>query len=82
MKLAAWICLLLPLASAVLITVGGTRISRRLAGYISTLTTMGAFAAAAVAFFVMVGEDPASRSHVTTSWTASTTSGSRCSSTS
>jgi NADH-quinone oxidoreductase subunit L len=68
-KTAAWICLLLPLASAVLITLGGTRISRRLAGYISTVTTMGAFTAAAVAFFVMVGEDPASRSHVTTSWT-------------
>ena len=69
MKAAAWICLLLPLASAVLITLGGTRISRRLAGYISTLTTMGAFAAAVVAFFTMWGEHAASRTHVTTSWT-------------
>ncbi len=69
MKAAAWICLLLPLASAVLITLGGTRISRRLAGYISTLTTMGSFAAAAVAFFTMWGEHVSSRTHVTTSWT-------------
>jgi len=43
---AAWTCLLLPLASTVVITRGGTRISRRLACYSSTLTTMGAFAAA------------------------------------
>ena len=69
MKAAAWICLLLPLASAVLITLGGTRISRRLAGYISTLTTMGSFVAAVVAFFTMWGEHAASRTHVTTSWT-------------
>jgi NADH-quinone oxidoreductase subunit L len=69
MKAAAWICLLLPLASTVAITLGGTRISRRLAGYISTLTTMGSFAAAAVAFFVMWGEHSTSRTHVTTSWT-------------
>ena len=59
MDAAAWICLLLPLASAVLITLGGTRISRRLAGYISTLTTMGAFAAAVVAFVEMLGQEHA-----------------------
>ena len=35
MAAASWTCLLLPLASAVLITLGGTRISRRAAGYIS-----------------------------------------------
>jgi hypothetical protein len=32
MNAAAWTCLLLPLASTVLITAGGTRVSRRLAG--------------------------------------------------
>src|SRR5690242_10608030 len=69
MKIAAWICLLLPLASAILIALGGTRISRRVAGYISTLTTMGAFAAAVVAFVVMWGDDAGSRTQVTTSWT-------------
>jgi NADH-quinone oxidoreductase subunit L len=66
---AAWTCLLLPLASTVLITLGGTRISRRLAGYISTLTTMGAFAAAVVAFVQLLDKDPENRIHLTTSWT-------------
>ena len=66
---AAWVCLLLPLASAVALTVGGTRVSRRLAGYVATLATMGAFVAAAVAFFTMLGESPEDRAHATTSWT-------------
>jgi NADH-quinone oxidoreductase subunit L len=66
---AAWTCLLLPLASTVVITLGGTRISRRLAGYISTLTTMGAFAAAVVAFVQLLDKDPENRIHLTTSWT-------------
>src|SRR5256714_6313939 len=69
MKAAAWICLLLPLASAVLITLAGTRISRRVAGYVSTLSTMGAFAAAVVAFVQMLGESSGDRGHLTTSWT-------------
>src|SRR4051812_13150057 len=66
---AAWTCLVLPLASTVAITLGGTYISRRVAGYISTLTTMGAFAAAVVAFVKLLGESPAHRTHLTTSWT-------------
>ena len=69
MQAAVWICLLLPLASAVGITLKGTRISRRFAGYISTLTTMGAFAAAAFVFVRMLGEGAGGRGHVTTSWT-------------
>ena len=69
MRAATWICLLLPLASAIAITLGGTRISRRLAGYISTVTTFGSFAAALVVFIGMLGESASSRSHLTTSWT-------------
>ena len=46
MAAAAWICLLLPLASTVAIMLGGTKLSRRAAGYVSTVTTMGALAAA------------------------------------
>jgi NADH-quinone oxidoreductase subunit L len=69
MSAAVWTCLLLPLASTVAITLGGTRISRRVAGYISTLTTMGAFAAAVVAFVKLLGESPEQRRHLTTSWT-------------
>jgi NADH-quinone oxidoreductase subunit L len=66
---ASWICLLLPLASAVAITAAGTALPRRVAGYISTLTTMGAFAAAVVAFAEMAGKGAAHRGTATTSWT-------------
>jgi len=38
MAAAAWVCLLLPLASALAITSGGTAIPRRIAGYVSTLS--------------------------------------------
>jgi NADH-quinone oxidoreductase subunit L len=69
MREGAWVCLLLPLASAFAITLARTRISRRVAGYISTLTTMGSFVAAAVAFFAAWGDNPESRVQVTTSWT-------------
>jgi NADH-quinone oxidoreductase subunit L len=67
MRTAAWICLLLPLASALAITLSGTRISRRVAGYVSTATTFGAFIAALVDFFSLWGSHD--RSHLTTSWT-------------
>jgi NADH-quinone oxidoreductase subunit L len=69
MKAAAWICLLLPLASTILITLAGTRTSRRAAAYLSTLTTMGSFAAAVVALVQMLGESADHRGHLTTSWT-------------
>ncbi len=69
MNAAAWICLLAPLAGALAIALAGGSISRRVAGYISTGTTMVAFAAAIVAFVIMLGESPDARSHVTTSWT-------------
>ncbi len=69
MKAAAWVCLLLPLASTLAIAFAGTGISRRVAGYISTVTTMGSFAAAVVAFAQMWGESVSQRGHVTTSWT-------------
>jgi NADH-quinone oxidoreductase subunit L len=69
MSAAAWTCLLLPLASAVLITVLGTSISRRTAGWISTLSCAGAFAAAVVAFVEMTSRSPENRSEVSTAWT-------------
>jgi NADH-quinone oxidoreductase subunit L len=68
-KVAAWICLLLPLASALVITFAGTSISRRVAASISTLTTFGSFAAACVCFFELLGEHASERSHTTTAWT-------------
>src|SRR4051812_10943413 len=69
MNAAAWICLLLPLAAAVAITLAGTRISRRAAAYLSTGTTMIAFAAAVTAFVIMLGRAPDDRASVSTAWT-------------
>jgi NADH-quinone oxidoreductase subunit L len=66
---AAWTCLLLPLASAALITLAGNRISRRVAGYVSTATTMGAFAAAVVAFVQLLDKSAGHRTALATSWT-------------
>jgi NADH-quinone oxidoreductase subunit L len=69
MNAAAWICLALPLAATIAITAGGTRISRRTAGWVSTTTTFGSFVAAVVAFVIMLGESAGERAHATTSWT-------------
>ena len=69
MNAAAWFCLGLPLLAAVAITLAGTRISRRGAAYLSTLTTMGAFAAAIVAFASDLNHRAGDRIHTTTSWT-------------
>jgi NADH-quinone oxidoreductase subunit L len=69
MTVAAWVCLLSPLAGALLITLLGTRISRTAAGYLSTLSVAVAAVAAAVAFFASLGMDPEERSEVTTAWT-------------
>ena len=47
----AWICLAAPLAGAIAITLAGRRISRRTAGWLSTLSVFVAFAGAVWAFF-------------------------------
>ncbi len=66
---AAWLCLLLPLASTVAIALAGERLSRRGAGILSTATTFAAFTAALVAFVVMLGEGASARAlRSTTSW--------------
>jgi len=69
MTTAAWICLFLPLASAVLITLLGTSISRRTAGWIATLFCGGAFAAAVVSFVEMTSRSPGNRAELSTAWT-------------
>src|SRR4051812_9635292 len=69
MNAAAWVCLVSPLAATVAITLGGTRLSRRGAGYLSTLSTLVSFGAAIVAFVIMLGESPDERIHGTTAWT-------------
>jgi NADH-quinone oxidoreductase subunit L len=66
---AAWICLFAPLAAAVLITLGGTRWSRRGAGYLATASVAVSFVAALVDFFSIVGNPDDERVHFTTAWT-------------
>jgi NADH-quinone oxidoreductase subunit L len=65
----AWVCLASPLAGALAIAVAGGRISRRTAGWISTLTTFLAFAGALVAFFALWAGGPSDREHVSTAYT-------------
>ena len=69
MTAAAWVTLFLPLGSAALITLLGTSISRRTAGWIATLACSGAFAAAVVSFVAMLGREPENRSEVSVAWT-------------
>jgi NADH-quinone oxidoreductase subunit L len=66
---AAWICLLSPLAAVGLITVGGSRVSRRLAGYTATLSCFVAFGGALATFISLLGRDPEHRAIVSTAWT-------------
>jgi NADH-quinone oxidoreductase subunit L len=65
----AWICLLAPLAGALGITLAGQRISRRTAGWISTLSTFVAFGGALAAFFGLWATDPSDREQVSTAYT-------------
>jgi len=65
----AWICLLSPLASALLITLCGNRISRRTAGYVATLSCFVAFGGALTAFIALLSRDPEDRSVTSTAWT-------------
>jgi NADH-quinone oxidoreductase subunit L len=66
---AGWICLLFPLAGAIAITLAGTRISRRTAGYVSTATTFAAFGGALAAFVAMLGRAKDDRTEISTAWT-------------
>ncbi len=63
---AAWVCLFSPLAAAVLITLGGTRLSRKARGYLATLSVAVSFVAACISFFSILGEPTDDRSHLST----------------
>ncbi len=69
MTAAAWVCLFLPLGSAGLITLLGTSIKRRTAGWIATLACAGSFVAAIVAFFEMLSRARDNRTELSTAWT-------------
>jgi NADH-quinone oxidoreductase subunit L len=65
----AWICLLSPLAATCVITLGGTALSRRTAGYLSTASCFVAFGGALAAFIGLLGRDGSQRELVSTAWT-------------
>ena len=65
---AAWTCLLSPLAAALLITLAGTRISRRGAAYLATASVFVSFVAAVVSFAGLLGDSPKERYHASTLW--------------
>ncbi len=69
MAVGGWICLLAPLAGALVITLAGTSISRRTAAYVGTLAVFVAFAGALVSFFCMWGRHAAERSELSTAFT-------------
>jgi NADH-quinone oxidoreductase subunit L len=64
----AWLCLAAPLAGAVLITLLGTRTSRRAAGWISTTSVFVGFAGALWSFFALWSND-SHESRISTAWT-------------
>jgi len=64
MIVAAWICLISPLAAAFLITLAANRLSRRGAGYLATLSVAVSFVAAIVSFAGLLAQnesDPIAR---------------------
>ncbi len=65
----AWLCLLAPLAGTLAITLAGTGISRRTAGWFSTLSVFIAFAGALASFAASLGKDAADRDELSTAWT-------------
>jgi NADH-quinone oxidoreductase subunit L len=69
MVAGAWICLLAPLVGAVLVTAGGTALSRRTAAYLSTFSVLVAFGGAVTAFVALLGRAADDREHVSTAWT-------------
>jgi NADH-quinone oxidoreductase subunit L len=68
MIVAAWICLLTPLGAALLITLCGSRLSRRGAGYLATVSVAVSFVAAVVTFVALLGDSPKDRYHPSTLW--------------
>jgi NADH-quinone oxidoreductase subunit L len=65
----AWICLAAPLAGVALIILGGTRVSRRAAGWLATLSVAVSFGGALWAFADMLGNDVSQRHASSTAYT-------------
>lgn len=69
MAWGAWICLLSPLVAACAITLGGERLSRRAAGYLSTASCFVAFGGAVASFILLLTHDASDRHFLSTAWT-------------
>jgi NADH-quinone oxidoreductase subunit L len=69
MTAGAWLCLLAPLAGTLAITLAGTRISRRNAGWLSTASVAVAFAGAIWSFVALSQRDSFERSQVWSAYT-------------
>jgi NADH-quinone oxidoreductase subunit L len=69
MTTGAWICLLAPLAGVLLIVLGGTRISRRTAGWLATLSVAVSFGGALWSFADMLGKSASHRHASSTAYT-------------
>jgi len=68
MSVAAWICLLAPLAGAFAITLLGDLVPRRVAGLVATASVAASFAAAVFMFVTVLGLDGEERQRLTTAW--------------
>ena len=68
MSAGAWLCLFAPLAGTVVITLGGTRLPRVAAGWISTTSVFVAFAGAVWSFFGLRAHG-SDHGHVSVAWT-------------
>ncbi|HEX3290807.1 MAG TPA: NADH-quinone oxidoreductase subunit L [Gaiella sp.] len=64
-----WVCLISPLVGFLAIMLAGTRITRRQAGIISTVSVFVGFAGAVVAFIDAWRRSPDDRTELTTAWT-------------
>jgi NADH-quinone oxidoreductase subunit L len=75
MEALAWICLFLPLAGVVALTLAGSWISRTVAAWAGTLFAFAAFAAAVAEFVQILGENASQRAHTYTlyTWAGSST---------
>ncbi len=74
METLSWICLFLPLAGVVLLTLAATRISRTVAAWTGTAFAAASFVAAAGVFVRMLSHDASQRSSVYTLYTWATSS--------
>jgi NADH-quinone oxidoreductase subunit L len=69
MVTTAWIALFLPLASAFAITLGGSRLSRRNAAWVATLSVAAAFGCTLATFVDMLGRQANDRIVYSEGWT-------------